>query len=86
MLTDLVQLAGLGLDLQLKGARVADLGSVFGLRVPALEGATEARAHVTKAADRWQVSALQAKVGRSDVAGDLQFDRQPRTRSKPTST
>ena len=74
-LTDLMQLAGLDLDLQLTGARVADLGPVFGLRVPALAGATEAQGHVSKEAGRWQVSKLQAKIGRSDLAGVVQFDR-----------
>ena len=76
-LADLMQLARLDVDLQLTGTRVADLGSVLGLRVPALAGATEARAHVSKAGERWQLSALQAKVGRSDFAGELQFDRKP---------
>ena len=76
-LADLMQLARLDVDLQLTGTGVADLGNVWGLRVPALAGATEARAHLSKAGERWQLSALRAKVGRSDLAGELQFDRRP---------
>ena len=76
-LADLMQLARLDVDLHLTGSRVADLGRVLGLRVPALAGVTEARAHLSKAGERWQLSALQAKVGRSDLAGELQFDGKP---------
>ncbi len=74
-LTDLVQLAGLDLNVQVTGARVADLGGAFGLRIPVLAGATNVRAQVTKARERWQVEALRAKVGRSDLAGELQLDQ-----------
>ena len=73
-LTDLAQLTRLDLDLRLAGPRLADLGRVLGLRAPVPALPAEATAHVAKDGERWIVSKLQARVGRSDVAGEAQFD------------
>ena len=51
-LTDLMQFARAGVDLQLAGPRLADLGSVFGLRAPVPAGAAQASARVSKEGDR----------------------------------
>jgi uncharacterized protein involved in outer membrane biogenesis len=74
-LTDLLQLAQLDLDLRLAGPRVADLGRVLGVGLPVPPLPVTASAHLAKAGERWNVSTLRAKLGRSDIAGDVQFDR-----------
>lgn len=74
-LTDLLQLAGLDLDVRLAGPRLADLSRVLGLQVPVPAGAAEASGHLLKQGERWTAPAWQARIGRSDIAGDLQFDR-----------
>ena len=47
--------------------------------MPALP--VEATAHVAKESERWSVSKLQAKIGRSDFAGEAQLER-----NKPETT
>ena len=78
--TDLAQLAGAEVDLRLNGPRLAELGAVVGLadatrRLPAL--ASDASAHVAKQGDEWTVSRLQARIGRSDFAGNVQITHKP---------
>lgn len=75
MLTDLLQLARLDLDLRFSGPRLADIGRVFGVRVPVPALPAEVAAHVTKEGERWSVSKLQAKIGLSDLAGEAQLER-----------
>lgn len=77
VLTDLAQLARADLDLRVAGPRLAGIGRVFGVRVPAFANAAEASGHVTKEGERWAVRQLRAKLGRSDLAGEAQFDRKP---------
>jgi AsmA family protein len=75
-LVDLMQLAQVDVGVQLKGPRVADLAAVAGLKGaarswPALPSQASAQLH--KQGARWNVSALQARVGRSDLAGSFDF-------------
>ncbi|MBC8057454.1 MAG: AsmA family protein [Rhizobiales bacterium] len=73
--TDLMQLPRLDLDLQLAGPRLAELTRVLGMRLPLPPLPTTATARVLKEGERWRVSQVQARIGRSDLAGEAEFDR-----------
>ncbi|MEP7101901.1 MAG: AsmA family protein, partial [Burkholderiales bacterium] len=85
--TDLMQLARADLSVQLAGPRVADLAVIAGLagarrRLPAL--ASEASAKVVKEGEHWTVSQLQARIGRSDVAGSADIVHKPASEGRST--
>ena len=67
-----MQLAAADLDLTLSGAQFGGLGAVAGLLpatriLPVL--ASQASGHLEKRAEHWALSRVQARIGRSDLAG-----------------
>ena len=73
---DVMQLARADVALQLEGARVADLAAVAGVASaarhwPALPSRASAR--VRKEGEHWAISALEARIGRSDIAGSAEL-------------
>lgn len=70
----LTTLDGLQVDLNLQGANLADLYQLVGVVLPETPRYA-LRGRLTKTAEVWQVSAIQGKLGNSDLGGELAFDR-----------
>ncbi|MEO7336740.1 MAG: AsmA family protein [Caldimonas sp.] len=70
---DLLQLESIDADLHLSGTGTDELLALLGTsaHLPAL--ATDAVAHLNKDGPRWRVDRLEAKVGASDLAGNVHW-------------
>lgn len=73
-ITHLAELAGLDMRFELEGQSLAQLRAVFGVTLPdsppyRLAGQAHKQGHL------WRLQALQGRLGRSDVQGELSWDR-----------
>lgn len=86
-ITGLARLSQIDAQVALQGASLAQLNPLLGVGLPAT-GAYAASGRLQHGARRWQYQAFAGKVGRSDVAGNLDLDlagRRPLLRGDITS-
>ena len=74
--THLAELAGMDLRVQLSGDNLARLWRLGGAALPD-SPPYDLRGQLRKDGRLWQVSALEGRIGRSDVQGDLRWDLAP---------
>lgn len=73
-ITHLAELAGMDMAVRLQGRNLAHLFHLFGVALPASPD-YQVQGQLRKQGRLWQFQQLQGRLGRSDLQGELQWDR-----------